>query len=81
MQSWIYKQGEEKGIEKGREEGTAETFRQAIEKALAARKVRLTAARREHLAAETRVEVLQAWFDRALTAARTGDVFGDVTPR
>lgn len=81
MQSWIYKQGEEKGVEKGRAEGAAGTLRQAIEKALTARKVRLTTGRREQLAAESRVEVLQAWFDRALSATRAADVFGDVPSR
>ena len=85
MQSWIYKQGEQKGIErgieKGRVEGAAGTLRQAIEKALAARKVRLTAGRREQLAAESRVDVLQVWFDRSLSASRAADVFGDVPSR
>ena len=85
MQSWIYKQGElkgiEKGIEKGRAEGAVGTLRQAIEKTLAAHKVRLSTSRREQLAAESRVDVLQVWFDRSLSASRAVDVFDDVPSR
>lgn len=82
IQGWIYKQGEQKGIEKGRAEGgAAGTLRQAIEKALAARKVRLSTSRREQLAAESRVDVLQVWFDRSLSASRAADVFDDVPSR
>jgi hypothetical protein len=67
MHSWVYKQGEEKGIEKG--------LRQSIALALSARGKRLSPARRAQLEAETRVEVLQTWLTRAVTADRAADVF------
>ncbi len=79
MQSWVYKQGVEKGIEqgieKGIEKGKLDTLRQSIEAVLTARELKLTAARRAQLAAETRVEVLQRWLTRASTAPRVADVF------
>jgi len=62
MQSWVYNQGLEKGLEKGR--------RQSVALALAARGLKLTPARRAQLDAETRIEVLQTWLTRAVTAAR-----------
>ena len=79
MQSWVYKQGVEKGrqegIEKGIEKGSQETLRQSIALILSARGLRLTATRRARLDAETRIEVLNAWLTRAATAARAADVF------
>ena len=71
MHSWVFRQGEQKG----RVEGAAEALRSAIAKALSARKVRLSSTRRTQLAAETRVEVLRAWFARALVAERAAQVF------
>ena len=71
MHSWVYTQGREKGIEEGIEKG----LRQSIALALSARGLKLTAARRAQLDAETRVEVLQTWLTRAVTAARAADVF------
>lgn len=75
MQSWIYKQGEEEGIQKGREAGQQAGLRQSIALALAARGFKLSAARRAQIEAETRLDVLQAWLTRAVTAARVADVF------
>jgi hypothetical protein len=37
--------------------------------------MKLTAARRAQLVAETRIEVLQRWLTRAITAERTAQVF------
>jgi len=37
----------------------------------------VTAARRAQIDAESRVDVLHAWFSRALTAERVADVFRD----
>jgi len=62
MQSWVYTQGREKGLEQG--------LRRSIALGLSARGLKLTAARRAQLAAETRVAVLQTWLTRAVTAAR-----------
>src|SRR4051794_40332301 len=79
MHSWVYRQGEQRGIEKGIEQGreqAAAALRSAIEKMLAPREVRVTAARSEQPATETRIEVLQEWLDHALTATRAADVFG-----
>ncbi len=83
MQSWVYKQGVEKGrqegiekgIEEGIEKGSQETLRRSIALTLSARGLRLTATRRAQLDAETRIEVLEAWLTRAVTAARAADVF------
>ncbi len=77
MQSWVYTQGKQRGIEEGVEKGRQEGLRQSIELALATRGLRLTAARRAQLDAEGRPEVLQMWLTRAITAARTADVFAD----
>jgi hypothetical protein len=67
MRSWVFMQGYEKGRLIG--------LRQSIEAALSARELKLTAARRAQLEAETRVEVLQRWHTRAITAPRVADVF------
>lgn len=67
MQSWVYTQGREKGV--------ADGLRQSIALALSARGKRLSPARRAQLEAETRVEVLQTWLTRAVTAERAADVF------
>ncbi len=78
MRSWIYRQGEESGLEQGREQGreqAAAALRAAIEKTCSLRKLRLTAALRAQLAAETRLDVLQSWLEGALTANRSADIF------
>jgi len=67
MESWVYKQG----VEKGRQE----TLRQSIATILTARGLRLTATRRAQLNAEARIDVLEAWLTRTATAARVADVF------
>lgn len=79
MQSWVYTQGKQKGLEEGKqkglEEGRANELRAVIEQTLATRGLRLTAARRAQIAAETRPDVLRVWFARALTAERVAEVF------
>lgn len=75
MQSWVYKQGQEQGLNEGIVRGEAKALREAIETTLSSRKFRLTPTRRAQLDAEVRVEVLQSWFKRALTADRAADVF------
>ena len=59
----------------GMEEGEAKGLRKAITLTCEARGLKLTAARRAQLEGEARVEVLLRWHTRALTAARTADVF------
>lgn len=76
MQSWVYTQGLNKGIEQGIEQGVL-ALRQAIAQALDVRGIPVTQAHRAQLDAEARIEVLQTWLTRALTAARADDVFGD----
>ena len=73
--SSIYLMGMEEGIEKGIERGEAKGLRAAIAQALAARGLRLTAARRAQLEGEARPDVLLRWLTRAVTAARTADIF------
>ena len=83
MRSWVYTQGLEKGLEKGREEGReegrvegrVESVRALIVETLRTRGLRVTAARRAQIDAESSAEVLHAWFSRALTAERIADVF------
>ncbi len=83
MRSWVYNLGHERGVEEGRvegieegiEKGRLETLRQFIEVALTARGLKLTAARRAQLESESRVETLQRWLTRAVTAERTAQVF------
>ena len=81
MHSWIYTQGHQKGleegIEKGIEKGTEHGLRMAIAQVLDARGLRLTAARRSQLEAESRPAVLQVWLARAATAERIANVFVD----
>ena len=61
----------------GMEEGEAKGLRKAITLTCEARGLKLTAARRAQLEGEARVEVLLRWHTRALTAARTADIFRD----
>jgi hypothetical protein len=82
MRSWVYNLGHERGIEEGRVRGLEEgiekgidALRQSIEVALSTRGLKLTAARRAQLAAETRIDVLQRWLTRAITAERAAQVF------
>lgn len=57
------------------ERGEAKGLREAIAVTCEARGLKLTAARRAQLEGEARAEVLRGWLTRALTAARTADVF------
>ncbi len=66
--------------EKGREKGVEDGLRQSIALALSARTLELTPALRARLDAESRVEVLQRWLTRAVTATRVSDVFADPMP-
>ncbi len=88
MQSWVYTQGRQKGIEEGIEQGIERgvergveqgllALRQAITLALEVRGLSVTLDRRPQLDAETRIEVLQTWLTRAITAERADDVFTD----
>ena len=65
------------GMEEGEAKGEAKGLRKGIAQILAARGLRLTAVRRAQLEGEARVEVLLRWHTRALTAARTADIFRD----
>ncbi len=69
--------GIEKGIERGIEKGRLDSLRQSIELALSTRGLRLSAARLAQINNESRVEVLQRWFTRAITAERASDVFAE----
>ena len=59
----------------GMEEGEAKGLRKGIAQILAARGLRLTAARRAQLEGETRVDVLLRWHTLAITASRVADIF------
>ncbi len=61
----------------GMEEGEAKGLRAAITQTLTTRGLKLTAARRAQLEGEARADVLLRWHTRALTAARTADIFRD----
>ena len=71
--------GLQEGRQVGRQEGRQEAVRDAIRTTLKTRGLRLTASRDARLVAETRLEVLQQWFVRALTADRVAEVFADPT--
>ena len=77
--SSIFRQGMEegiqKGIQKGIQRGEAKGLRAAIAQMLAARGLRLTAARRAQLEGEARVDVLLRWHTLAITASRVADIF------
>jgi hypothetical protein len=68
-------EGIQKGIQKGIQRGEAKGLRAAIAQMLAARGLRLTAARRAQLEGETRVDVLLRWHTLAITASRVADIF------
>jgi hypothetical protein len=68
-------EGIQKGIQKGIQRGEAKGLRAAIAQMLAARGLRLTAARRTQLEGETRVDVLLRWHTLAITASRVADIF------
>ncbi len=55
--------------------GLAEGLRDAILQTCATRSLRLSAAQRAKLAAQTDTTVLLAWHGRALTAARVSEIF------
>ncbi len=63
-----------------REKGVEDGLRQSIALALSARTLDLTPSLRARLDAESRVEVLQHWLTRAVTAAHVSDVFADPLP-
>jgi hypothetical protein len=96
MQSWVYKQGLDKGRQDGQEEGRRAArasrrqegrregrqrrdarrgLRRSIALALSVRGLHLDEASRARLDAEARVDVLEAWLARAVTAPRIADVF------
>jgi hypothetical protein len=99
MQSWVYKQGLDKGRQDGQEEGRREGrqegrregrqegrregrqqgrqegLRRSIALALSVRGLHLDEGARARLDAEARVDVLEAWLARAVTAPRIADVF------
>ena len=83
MQSWVYKQGLDKGRQdgqeearrEGRREGRQEGLRRSIALALSVRGLHLDEGAKARLDAEARVDVLEAWLARAVTAPRIADVF------
>ena len=75
VKSWVYQQGQQKGVEQGIEQGLR-WMRDALYATLAARKIRVTAARRQQIESETRPEVLTGWLERTATATRLADVLG-----
>ena len=64
-------QGREQGLEQGLEQGKAEYIFKTLDK----RGLALTVEQREQVSACTDLAQLDQWFDRALTAATTADVF------
>jgi len=67
--------GVEQGIEQGIERGIEQGLRDAIEQVCVARGLRLTAAQRAKVAAETRTDTLRRWLSRAATEARATAIF------
>ena len=69
------KKGLKEGLEAGLEKGLEAGLRTAIEQVCEARGLKLTAAQRATLAAESRQATLQRWLNRAATATSARDVF------
>ena len=65
------------GLEKGLEQGLEQAKSEYVLKALDKRGLELTTEQREQVSACTDLAQLDRWFDRALTAATTADVFRD----
>jgi hypothetical protein len=67
------------GIEQGLEQGAAVAKAQDVLKVMDARGLGLTQEQRAKVTAAAGITQLDLWFDRALTADRAADVFGDST--
>ncbi|WP_394843657.1 Rpn family recombination-promoting nuclease/putative transposase [Pendulispora brunnea] len=65
-----------KGMADGLAKGRIETLRMAIEKALEARKVTLSEAGRARLEGCSDSDVLERWYERALTLNEESEIFG-----
>jgi hypothetical protein len=72
----LLQQGEEKGIEKGREEGAMTSKIEDLIKVIRARGLELTKAQRTLVTSCSDLTQLAAWFDQALDARTTDEIFG-----
>ena len=69
------KEGRKEGRQEGRQEGLTEGLRAAVSDACAARGLKLTAPQRARIAAESDAATLRQWHARAVTVARTAEIF------
>jgi predicted transposase YdaD len=72
----LMQQGEQKGIEKGREEGAVTSKVEDLIKVIRARGLELTKAQRALVTSCADLTQLAAWFDQALDAKTTDEIFG-----
>ena len=70
-------QGMEQGRQQGMEHGIAKARAEDVLKILDARHIELTRQQREEVSACTDLAMLGLWFDRALTATVTAEIFSD----
>ena len=72
----LLQQGEEKGIEKGIEKGMVKSKVEDLIKVIKARGLELTKAQRNLVTSCADLSQLAAWFDQALNAKTTDEIFG-----
>jgi hypothetical protein len=72
----LLQQGEEKGMEKGMEKGAVKSKIEDLVKVIKARGLELTAAQRNLLSSCADLGQLATWFDQALDANTTDEIFG-----
>lgn len=77
VESWIFKQGVERGRGQGKAEGKAEGKADAVIKVLAARRIRVSKGSRERILRCTDPATLDRWLERAITVKKASELFDD----
>jgi len=72
----LLQQGEEKGLEKGLEQGAVKSKSEDLIKVIKARGLELTQAQLNLVTSCADLSQLAAWFDQALDAKTTDEIFG-----
>jgi hypothetical protein len=74
MESWL-----DMHFERGRQQGKAEGRAESLLRVLSARRIHIDDVSRHRIISCTDLTTLDQWFDRALSATRLADVFGDLS--
>jgi len=82
MESWLdmhFERGLQQGRAEGKAEGKAEAKAESLLRILAVRGIHIDDASQQRIISCTDLTTLDQWFDRALSATRLADVFGDLS--